>query len=287
MIHTIQNQFLTAQISSYGAELQSLKAADGREYLHDGKRVWQGRAPILFPIVGRLKNETFTYEGKTYTQPGHGFARTSEFTAVQTDAARVVFELRDSPETLRNYPFRFVLQVIFALEDDLLAVTYQVINPEDKPLYFSIGAHEAYRCPNRDDERFEDYELLFEKRETVDTQEVTGPLRSGTASRFLSNSDRADLTYDFFRVDALVLFGLQSHSVKLQSKKHGTGVEVCFPGFPMLGIWTRPGAPYLCIEPWCGVCDSVDSDGELTRKYGINRLEGKETFSCRHTIRPY
>ena len=154
-------------------------------------------------------------------------------------------------------------------------------------MYFSIGAHEGYRCPMDEGEQFTDYELIFEKTENVDGWKMEGPLRRGDLYPFMRDTDTVTLDYSYFATDAVVLTSHVSRALTLKSKKSGRGVEVKFPDFPMLGIWTRPNAPYICIEPWWGVCDAKDHNGRLEDRFGIQRLNGGEKFSCRHTIRPF
>lgn len=287
MNRTIKNEKLTLTVSESGAEIQSLCDAGGFEYIYDGSGVWNKRAPILFPIVGRLKNETYTYRGKEYTLPGHGFASRMDFETVKDDGSELLFRLADSEQTRRNYPFSFELLAGFRLDGGTVSVTYTVNNTGDGEMYFSVGAHEGYRCPMAPGEQFTDYRLIFEKRETQQAAATVGPLLGLSRYPFLEDTDTVRLRYSYFVPDAVVLLGQQSHKLTLKSDISGRGVEVCFPDFPMLGIWTKPGAPFLCIEPWCGVCDPVDSDGDITKKFGINRLEPGGSFVRTHTIRPF
>lgn len=290
MNHTITNGILTAEISSLGAELQSLKTTEGREYMYDGSSVWKERAPQLFPIVGCLRDGKYDYKGSSFEMKIHGFARRCEFEFLGGDSSgeKAVFLLRESPETLEQYPFAFEFYVVYELDGGKLSVTYLIKNTNPGEMYFSVGAHEGYRCPLDPGESFTDYKLIFGETETADRCDIVpGGLRGAGTTPFLVNTDTVDLTYDFFITDAVVLLWQKSQSLKLESKKSGHGVEVEFPGFPMLGIWTRPDAPYLCIEPWHGVCDRDDHDYDFTKKDGIIRLDSQKTFSCTHTIRPY
>lgn len=288
MLHTISDGHLKAVISEHGAELQSV-TRDGKEYLYDGSSVWKERSPFLFPIVGRLRDEWYEYEGKRYEMGGHGFGRHKDFEYMGGEKNRAVFMLKDDEQTRACYPFSFEAYIIFVIENDILSVTYDVKNTNDGPMYFSIGAHDGYRCPMEEGESFTDYKLVFEKKENINAEGMVKPntLVGPEGWKFLNDENEKDLDYSFFETDAVVLLEQKSHSLTLVSKKSGRGVEVCFPGFPMLGIWTRPNAPYLCIEPWFGVCDRYDHNHKLTEKYGIQKLEKGKCFTCTHTIRPF
>ncbi|HOP11221.1 MAG TPA: aldose 1-epimerase family protein [Oscillospiraceae bacterium] len=289
MNYTIQNANLKVEISSLGAELQSIKTADGAEYLYDGSGPWNERAPILFPVVGRLRNNEYTYRGKTYTMDIHGFARKKEFTAKQESDTKVIFTLCNDEDTLTNYPFKFRFDITYELEGGTLSVKFDVKNTGKEEMYFSVGAHEAYCCPLTDDEKFEDYQIIFEKKETANRRLVEKQLFTGDSKPILVNSEALPLNYDDYAVDAIFMSDHTSRKATLIGTKSKKGVEVCFPGFPMLGIWTKPKAyaKYICIEPWYGIGDSVNHNGDLTAKEGIISMEAGKTFTLTHTIRPF
>lgn len=287
MNYTIQNANLKIEIASLGAELQSIKTADGTEYLYDGSGPWANRALILFPIVGRLKNNEYTYRGKTYTMDIHGFARDLEFTVKKESDTKITFTLCDNEETLKNYPFYFKFDIIYELKGDTLSVQFDVKNTGKEEMYFSIGAHEGYRCPLTDGEEFTDYQIIFEKKENVGRRVVDKQLFTGEITPVMKDTDTLNLNYELFTTDAIFLSGHKSRKNTLIGTKSKKGVEVCFPDFPMLGIWTRPDGRYICIEPWYGIGDSIDHNGELTEKEGIIRMEAGKTFTCTHTIRPF
>ena len=290
MIHTISNQFLTVSVESFGAELRRIVAADGTRYLYEGDTpFWKASAPVLFPTVGKLFGGKYRYEGKEYELAGHGFARNNEFELTEHTETSMTFTLCDTPETLQRYPFRFRFDVIFTLNGDTLEVRNRVANRTEGPMYFSLGAHEGYNCPLAEGESFTDYDIIFEQPETVVSQCIDVPtgLRTGESNPLLDNSAVLPLKYDYFETDAIVLTDLKSRAATLKSRVSGRGVEVRFPDFPMLGIWQKPGASYICIEPWCGVCDFIGFDGDLTQKAGIMCLETGETYENIHTIRPF
>lgn len=286
MLYIISDGNMTVKASDIGAELQSIELSD-HEFLYDGNGLWDRRAPILFPIVGRLQNNTYRYNGKEYQMGGHGFARDMKFSLACRTENSLTFMLTETAETLKIYPFRFVLTVKYEIVGDVLEVTYTVRNPDTaSPLLYSIGAHEAYFCPMNEGKRFEDYCLEFETCETAKAFEVAPPLLSGRTYDFFDGSNTVPLKYGYFDVDAIVLKEHRSTRLTLREKNGDTGVEVGFADFPFLGIWTKPGANFLCIEPWCGVCDTAGVSGELTEKEGVITLPPRGEKSVTHTIKP-
>lgn len=287
MQYTIQKDGLTAVISSLGSELQSLQF-EGIEYNWQADpAIWKSHAPLLFPIVGRLKDGRYTYQGKEYAMNGHGFARACEFTVEKQSSDEIVLRLESSDTTRAIYPFEFVLLVSHRIANGMLNVTYTVQNKGSDEMLFSIGSHEGYNCPLVSGERFEDYRIVFSSNETISREEVLPPLMGTQSFPLLNNENILPLSYADYTVDAIVLIGQKSDSVRLESTKSGKGVEVTFAGWPMLGIWTDPRAkaPYICIEPWYGMGDRTSSTGKLEQKEGIQRLEAGKTFECLHTIR--
>ena len=285
MLYIISDGNLTVKVSDIGAELQSIEFS-GHEFLYDGSGLWNRRAPILFPIVGRLQNDTYRYKGKEYKMGGHGFARDMKFALSGRTDNSITFTLTENAETLKMYPFRFILTVKYVIENEKLDVIYSVENPADEPMLYSVGAHEAYFCPLTEGESFEDCHLIFEYAEDAPAYEVAPPLLSGRTYGIFGKDNVLPLKYDYFAVDAIVLKEHRSRRIVLSDRAGKYGVEVSFPDFPLLGIWTRPGANFICIEPWCGVCDTVGVSGELTEKEGIVTLQPHGGKTVLHTIRP-
>lgn len=274
----LQNASLTVTIDPLGAELTSVRK-DQAEYLWQGDpRWWAGRAPVLFPICGGLKNDQYTWQGKSYTLEKHGFASRKRFAVEAQTAERATFLLRDDEETRRSYPFAFALRVTYTLCGDALEVRYAVSGPADAPLYFSIGAHEAYACP----EGVSAYEIVFEQPETLRSTVVTGPLLAHESVAVPTDGAVLALRDAYFTVDALVFEQLRSRSLTLRHRATGRGVRVDYPGFDALLLWTKPGAPFLCVEPWCGLPDYVDADGPLCGKPRILRAEPGQTVEKLH-----
>lgn len=287
----LANRFLSVVISPQGAELTRISSRDGAvDYLWEGDpAVWKRHAPILFPIVGRLKNDRYVYEGVEYEMTQHGFARDLEFQVLERsgrDGQRVTMELTESDQTLAMYPFRFVLRVSYHLDDRVLETGYLVRNPADVPMYFSLGAHPAFRCPIDENETFSDHAIVFERPESAHRYYLEDGLIASREDVFLNSTHVLPLAPALFERDALVFKDLVSKRVSLRNGFGSHRVAVEFPAFPYLGLWTKPGSEcFICIEPWHGLADSIDADGDLTRKEGILRLEPGQTFQCAMRMR--
>ncbi|PRY16282.1 galactose mutarotase-like enzyme [Pontibacter ummariensis] len=282
MLYFLENDRYKVGIDSQGAELQHfVKKDENLEliWVADPK-VWSGHAPNLFPIVGELPNQQYTYHGKAYHLPRHGFARRKEFELVEEHHDKLVFELEHDESTLAVYPFRFRLLIAYKLVDNQLAVTYLVRNEEEEAMWFSIGAHPGFNVPLYQNEDYTDYYLEFEKEETLSRYLLNEQgLLNGDTERVLQQERVLPLSHQYFEKDAIVLKELNSKKVTLASKTNPRRIEVAFEGFPYLGIWAKPGpSPYVCIEPWCGIASKAGASGELQEKEGINQLGPKQSF---------
>lgn len=287
MIHTLQNDALKITVADHGAELKSITGADGTEYLFDGNpKWWKYTSPVLFPIVGKLVNGKYRAEGKEYELPGHGFARISDFECIKEEKDRIVFRLHWSEDTLKVYPYKFSLEISYVLKDNSFAVVWLVKNLDNKPIYFSIGAHPALKCPIVDGENFEDCYLQFNAEENSSRILLlpSGPLSRDRVPTL--NGKTLDLNYELFKGDALVFDDLKSDEISICSKKSSKKITVQAKGFPYWGIWTpdKGGAPFLCIEPWHGHADYADFTGDITQKDGINKLEVNQSFGTNYTF---
>jgi galactose mutarotase-like enzyme len=287
---TIENSNLKIIVSAKGAELQSVfHKGHQLEYLWDGDPAyWAKRSPLLFPIVGALKSETYYYKDKPYHLGRHGFARDMEFEVEdrQFDSIRLV--LNSNEETLQKFPFIFQLWVSYLLKGDTLQVLYSVKNPSGEEMYFSIGGHPAFRVPLQPGTAYTDYQLLFGQKETEPRWPISKDgLIETKPDAFLRDQEVLPLGKGLFTRDALVFKGLASSMVSLRSDKTPHGLDFNFSGFPFLGIWAAPNADFVCIEPWCGIADSVDTDQQLKNKEGINRLAPGETFERTWSIKLY
>jgi galactose mutarotase-like enzyme len=286
MLSTIENGILRVQVKSKGAELSSIKnISSGREFIWEGNPdIWSGQSPLLFPIVGRVNGGVYRLGEKQYEMPKHGFARNSEFELVKEETTRLIYELTDSDETGTFYPYKFTLRIIYTIDANSVKVGFEVQNRNDSLMYFSIGAHPAFACPVHNEVRLTDYYLEFEKNETAGRWYVEKEALGKCDEKFLDNEKKIDITDELFKDDALIFKALRSRSVQLRNQKNDREIRVDFPGFKYLGIWAKPGAPYVCIEPWFGLDDNRGFDGDLSEKEGIEKLQAGQIFDSEYTI---
>ena len=281
-MNTLSNEFLTLHAKPEGAELCSIQTSDGTEHLWQADpAIWSQHAPILFPIIGKLKNDQYTHNGKTYTLSKHGFARNMSFTLLEQTENKLIYQLLATNETKAAYPFDFELRVIYRLKDTNITVEYEVRNHGQDAMPFSIGAHPGFNLPGK----LEEYFLTFEKEETR-TARLLGDdeLLSSEEIRITESSDCIPITQTLFDRDALILLDVNFEKLTIASRKSDTRITVDFSGFPQLGVWAKPGAPYVCIEPWFGYADPIEPYGEISNKPGIQTLPPGEIFRCTHRI---
>lgn len=286
MTKTLENEFLKIKVNHHGGELCSLIKKDtGVEYLWQADPTFWGRhAPILFPIVGKLQNDQMMVGGKTYTMKQHGLARNMEFELVNRTRSSLTFELASSEETLKAYPYPFRLRLKYTLAENTLLLGYEVYNPSDGQLYFSIGGHPAFRCPLDESEKRSDYQLIFEQKETANTQRLDDGIRNGHTDLILDNETYLPLTDDLFDEDALVFSNLVSDKVSL-CKGENKFLTFSFKDFPYLGIWSKNRtSPFVCIEPWFGIADHKDHNQDFTKKEGILKLDGNAKFESIYSV---
>lgn len=280
-MHTIENDLLKVSIHSKGAELSGVyhKALDLEYMWNANPAFWAKQSPILFPIVGGLKNNTYFFNNRAYELPRHGFAREQEFAVVERSADRIKFRLFSNEETLLLYPFPFELELTYELRDNTLVVSYHVTNPSEQELYFSIGGHPAFKVPLLENTAYDDYYLEFNSTETSKRWSVSPDGLIGDQPIDVFNNDSIILLKkELFSHDALVFKDLRSTQVALKCSKHEHGFDFDFTGFPFLGIWAAKNADFVCIEPWCGIADSIHTDQQLKHKEGIIRLGSEDTF---------
>ncbi len=273
MIITISNSQLSATINTFGAELISL-VKNNKNYIWTvDETYWNKTSPILFPIVGRLKNDSYGYNGKTYHIPRHGFARNMEFSFDKKSDSQVIFELNETEETKAIYPFTFKLLLAYTIVDMELVIEYFVRNQSDEVIPFSIGAHPAFAISDK----FENYSLQFNAADTFETHHLENESFNGKTTLVETKNNAISLNYNLFEKDALVFKQLKSNEVVLKNKDKSI-LKVNFDHFPYLGIWTKENAPFLCIEPWCGLADHANHNGNLEEKEGMNHLPAGEDF---------
>lgn len=276
----LKNDSLTVEISTLGAEIQSLKKGT-TEYIWSGNPdIWQGHSPILFPICGKLAQNKFITNGKKFYLSMHGFAKKSIFQVEKNTDTQAVFLLKDSSDTLKHYPFRFELRIIYTLKNNAIHITYSVKNTGTKTMYFSIGAHEAYACEGG----IENYSLIFENCESFETLLLDDGFLNHKTLKVCDDSYELPLKYSYFELDTLIFNNLKSKNVELKNNITNDTVKIDFSGFKNLLLWTLPNAEYICIEPWNGLPDYVDSNHDITTKPDIITLSNGKTFECVHTI---
>jgi galactose mutarotase-like enzyme len=287
---TLQNEHLKVQVKTKGAELDSIYSKETNlEYLWSGDaKFWNKKSPILFPVVGTLKENTYYYNNKPYKLTRHGFARDMEFSVTAQDENSATLTLTDSEQTLQSFPYPFRLDVVYSLDANSLHVTYKVSNTGTDNMYFSVGGHPAFKVPVDKKLDYHDYYFEFDQTEDayrwlISSQGLINPV----TVPFLINSNVLHVSRELFRDDALVFKYLNSQKVKLKSDRSKHGVEVSFPGFPFLGLWAAPNADFVCIEPWCGIADSTTSNQEFINKEGINLLTPSEIFQRTWSVKVF
>lgn len=281
--HALENGRLRVGVKADGAELCSLQDTTGRELLWQALPVWPRHAPVLFPIVGRLKSDVLRHNGHEYRMTQHGFARDRRFEWSQRSATSCRLVLHDDPQTLAIYPFPFLLEVAYALDDNSLKIEFTVTNTGQEVLPASIGAHPAFRWPLIDGVAKEAHTLLFAEEERAPIKRLSEGLLLPNPSPSPVRDRRLDLTPALFDQDALIFDHMSSRSVRYQAPGAPT-VEISWEGFRQLGIWSRAGGDFLCIEPWHGFASPEDFDGEFVHKPGLMLVAPGEQRLLVHQI---
>ncbi|HZI53113.1 MAG TPA: aldose 1-epimerase family protein [Chitinophagaceae bacterium] len=278
---SIQNDCLSVAVDPKGAELKNLYNKNtGLEYMWSGDPAfWNKTSPVLFPIIGSLKNDTCYVDGEPYHMGRHGFAREMEFAVSGQNSSSISFTLVSDEDSLQKYPFPFLFEIVYAISNDELEVTYKVQNTGNSTMYFSVGGHPAFKVPLIPGSDYSDYYLEFNKKENAGRWPISPEgLIETNPEALLNNTQRLALSKELFLKDAVVFKNLQSDSVSLLSSRSPHGLRFDFPGFPYLGIWAAKHADFVCIEPWCGIADSVNSNQQLKEKEGINTLTAGDFF---------
>lgn len=280
-MHTIISKSgIIASFLEKGAELASLKNQSGKEFIWEGNpEFWGKHSPVLFPIVGTLKNNSYLYDNHEYHLSRHGFARDRKFSVLSKSENSIVFSLSDSEETLAVYPFHFEFQIEYTLNENALEIRYHVINKNDFEMPFSLGAHPAFALSKN----FEDYSLEFETDQELVYHLLDHDLISEQTMNLNLTDKKLPLHYELFENDALVFESVPAKKITILENGKPR-IKVDFSDFPDLGIWTKVGAPFLCIEPWFGYSDSAASNGNITDKGGIQILSPEKTFEAAFSI---
>ncbi len=268
MVYSAENSKFTLAVKEMGAELNSLKSKEiGIEYIWNGNTdIWYGQSPILFPIIGRLLDDKYTLNGKEYSMDKHGIVRKKPFTLVEKTEDSLTFVQTDDDESITKYPYKFELKVKFQLTEKGLKVTHTVKNNNDSVMYYSFGAHPAFNC------QIGDY-LEFNKDTSLETERIDHEsILVNEKFPVEMDGNKVVLTKDLFVDDALILSSFDSDSISIKSNSHDRIIKFDFDS-PFLGIWAKPNAPYVCLEPWWGVNDSYNKVSDFSEKRGIMALE--------------
>ena len=292
MRYILENSELRAEIDTFGAEIKSVvRKSDGREYIWCGDpAVWGRTAPVLFPFVGALNGRKYTFEGRDYPMPSHGFARDLEHEVIKKSDTEICFSLKDNAATYKNYPFHFEFQNSYRLDGDRIYVTWKVLNPgqdrTDQKLYFSVGAHPAFACPIHGEKDKTGYKLFFEGLSEVHHHgNLTGTCTREDLTLPLTDN-RAVIDSAFFERSTYIVENRQTGSVGIEDPAGHRYITVDFD-MPLFAVWSpaEKNAPFICIEPWCGRADYDDYTGDLpSREYG-NTLRSGENFENTYSIR--
>jgi len=280
MGYRITDGIVEAIIESHGAELKSFKLLKNNEEFmwKADPKFWGRTSPVLFPIVGGLKDGKYSHHGITYEMGQHGIARDNEFKVISHGENKIVFLFESNEETLKNYPFEFKLYMEYSLKNGCLSIEYRVENASHEDIYFSIGAHPAFNTPTDENVKFSDYYLEFEKNETASRFPLEGRNISRNTINFLEDTKIIELREDMFKDDALIFKNLDSKNVSLKCKKNTRVVTMDYSNFEYIAFWNKVGAEFVCLEPWNGIADFVDASGKLEEKDGIIKLEGQGKY---------
>lgn len=288
MLYTLKNEILTVQINSLGAEVFSVKRGDC-EYIWQGdKTYWKDRAPLMFPICGRFFEQTYTYRGKTYQMGTHGVARGAEFAATQVSECEAVFVLTPTPAISAIYPFDFSLTVTYRLEGARLTTTARIQNPGKEILPATFGGHPGFNVPLGADGAFSDYYLEFDEECSPDLVEMSPTcFLTGRRSAYpLQDGKILPLHHGLFSVDAVFLARV-ANKVTLRGKTTERSVTLEYPQMPYLGIWHAPRteAPYVCVEPWCGLPAYDQTVEDISTRHDMFRIQPNASKDVSFAIR--
>ncbi len=286
---SIENEKICVSVNKKGAELTSIYHKTRKlEYLWQADPAFWGKhAPVLFPVIGEMLDGEYIYNEKVYTMTKHGFARDYDFILIQEGPEFLEYELKANQETMSCYPFDFSLRIRYTLEGENVHSDYSVQNNGDEPVFYSLGTHPAFNWPLVPGESFGDYHLRFSHTENLErllTNIETG-IRNLKRRPVIENARSMELNHSLFYDDAILLEYPVSKWIRFESKKSGRFVQLSMEGFTHMGIWTKPNdAPFLCVEPWQGLCDRQDTSKQLHKKEGIQRIEPGGTSHARMTI---
>lgn len=291
MLYNISSKHLSVVISDRGAELQSIKDRDGREYLWQGDPAfWSDRSPNLFPYIGRMIDKQYEYAGKTYSMDIHGFALSMDFEVVKHTDSQVVFQLRSTPDTRMQYPWEFAFSICYEVCENSLHVTFKVENRDSSTMLFAVGGHPGFRVPVENEESFEDYRLRFPAPSAPERILFSSDcfVEKNTAAYLLNQDNSIPLRHDLFDEDAIVLKN-SGHTVILESAKSQRAIEVSYPQMDYIGFWHMPkmDAPYICIEPWSSLPSAVGSKTVWDSQADLLKLSAGDVYLNHWSLRIY
>ena len=286
MDYILENKALKIKINSLGAELtEIINKENGLSYLWDANpKYWKRSSPVLFPNVGKYKDSTFTYNGEVYKQGQHGFARDMEFELLEQKENYISFVLNSCEQTLKTYPFEFSLILAYELIDNEIKVIWKVKNTGDKEMYFAIGAHPAFNVPLVDEKRSDCYLYLKGIDKIVSNKINKDGLSSNELVEYNLDNGYLNISDDLFDADALVIEDQDIKEISITDKSKKPYITVKMD-VPLFGIWSpNREAPFVCIEPWYGRCDSHDYCGDITNRKYENKLNSNEVFDVNYSI---
>ncbi len=287
-MQTIRNHAMTVTVDEMGAQLMSITAADGTEYLWNGDPAyWSGRSPILFPYVGRLTNDRYTYGGREYEMTRHGFARRTEFSVLAQGKDHITLHMEDTAESRKGYPFAFHFDVSYVLEDNMLVIVYATENMDSKVLFFGVGGHPGFRVPLEAGKSFDDYRLTFDQpcRPNRVLLGESYMISGQEAPYALENDVHLPLHHDLFDHDAIILKNF-ARSVTLSAGEGSRGVSLACPKMRYLGVWHQPktDAPYVCLEPWVSLPSREGVVEDLSQQFDLISLPPRQRYENRWTV---
>ena len=287
-MQTIRNHAMTVTVDELGAQLMSITAADGTEYLWNGDPAyWTGRAPILFPYVGRLTNDRYTYDGKEYEMTRHGFAKRSEFTVLTAGKDHVTLHIEDTEESRKIYPFAFHFDVSYVLEGNTLVVVYAAENMDNKTMFFGLGGHPGFRVPLEAGKDFTDYRLTFAQPSQPSQVLLSDSyMLSGHEAPYpLENGVDLPLRHELFDHDAIILKNF-ARSLTLSAGEGTRGLTLTCPKMRYMGIWHQPktDAPYVCLEPWVSLPSREGVVEDLSQQFDLISLAPRQRYENRWTV---
>jgi galactose mutarotase-like enzyme len=268
---SLENEYIRVSFAAKGAELTGITSkTTGLDYLWKGDPAYWGKhSPVLFPVIGALKDETYLVDGKAYHLSRHGFARDLDFQVQQVNDAELLFSLSSTPDTMKIYPFQFQLGLRYIISGSSVSCTYEVYNPAEKNLLFSVGGHPAFAAPLTNDAVYEDCYLEFAVDESLTYFKIKDNLISDQTDTLHLDKGKLFLRHALFYDDALVFKHMDSRAITLRNTKNEFGLHFRFNDFPFFGIWAAKDADFICLEPWCGIADSIGHNQQLSDKEGI------------------